>query len=606
MASFSFSLFNIASLTAALRIMDLLSFARSTATAVITHHSRQAATRRRRPSPQTLCRITTTALRILLFFTLPLTLTILLLIRASQLLRPAQKPHPSAHTILLTVSPTTPTPTVLSLARALHAAGHTVILARTGPHPLLPTPARFSASIARRIRLASRPHDDDVDAAALYEHEILGAILRFRPALWIPCEAFGSSPSAFDAAGALRDDLQRGTGALRLRCGVVAPGGVVAGCVGDRAAFGEVVAGLRCGVGVAGAGAVVVRRRGEVHAVVHAGRREGKRVWAVEREGRAVLLDGGQLNEVYERVARLDVSEERPWAMREVVEGEGYTAHVVVVSGGLRAFAVASAEAGGRRFLEATAPLHGSVLSFVEAFVAALPDDTCAPLAIDFTVQTRATETGTTSRIHPTRCSWDVLPISIPPFSTAMAELVEASYQALSSTPPPSSPPTNHSNGAPPSPKDVHTPPSSPTLKPVNRFTTSSAALLPTPPSSPSRSRCSGSPRPSLRQHIPQDSPTVPREHTDSKHASTPADALLPQSLIGVHSLPRTVLAYVLLPLLALLPWPSRKVLVDVVQGWAVLAERMVLPGAWVEEVWERGDAGPWVWEWGVLKVGRG
>lgn len=605
MASFSFSLFNIASLTAALRIMDLLSFARSTATAVITHHSRQAATRRRRrPSPQTLSRTTTAALRILLFFTLPLALTILLLIRASQLLRPAQKPHPSGHTILLTASPTTPTPTVLSLARALHAAGHAVILARTGPLPLLPTPARFSASIARHIRLASRPHGDDVDAAALYEHEILGAILRCRPALWIPCEAFGSAPSAFDAADALREDLQRGTGALRLRCGVVAPGGVVAGCVGDRAAFGEVVAGLRCGVAVAGA--VVVRRRGEVHAVVHAGRREGKRVWVVEREGRAVLLDGGELNEVYERVARLDVSEERPWAMREVVEGEGYTAHVVVVSGGLRAFAVASAEAGGRRFLEATAPLHGSVLSFVEAFVAALPDDTCAPLAIDFTVQTRATETGTTSRIHPTRCSWDVLPISIPPFSTAMAELVEASYQALSSTPPPSSPPTNHSNGAPLSPKDIHTPPSSPALKPVNRFITSSAALLPTPPSSPSRSRCSGSPRPSLRQHIPQDPSTAPQEHADSKHASTPADALLPQSLIGVHSLPHTVFAYVLLPLLALLPWPSRKGLVDVVQGWAVLAERMVLPGAWVEEVWERGDAGPWVWEWGVLKVGRG
>ncbi|KAH7030067.1 hypothetical protein B0J12DRAFT_768668 [Macrophomina phaseolina] len=552
-----------------------------------------------------------------------MTLMLLFVIRVSHILRPrTRKPSPSARTVLLTTSPSTQHYT-LALACGLHAAGHTVVVASSSNSSspfwrFLPTVYSFSPAVSRHHRLSFSSPSSDIDASALYEHNILGAILRFRPRVWVPCELFGSSPDATvrETVAQLRDDLRRedGRGGARVKCSVLAPEETLVRIVSDRDAFAEFVSGLGSGVEVVGAGVVVVRRRG--------------------RSGRKVELPVKSLDETYEAVSRLDISPERPWTMREAVDGEQYTAHAVVVRGALRAFAVSRTDAdgaAGRRFLALRTPLHTSVLSFTEAFVAALPEHTSFPLAFDFIVHSKPTATGTTSRIYPSRCSWVPPRIPIPPFSTALAELVDSTCQpsfSTSATASTSSPAVDTHETALPS--AVHTPPNSPALKPTNRFVASSSAGggLPTPPSSPSsRSRCSGSPRPpsSRRGGVPQDADNTNSaannaadrnnssghshvsELTGPNRPRTSPNALLPASVAGIYALGQTVLVYVLLPLLELLSKPSRRGVVEVAQGWAVLVERVLLPGAWVEEELEGwGDMGTWVWQRGVVGLGKG
>lgn len=835
MAFFSVSRFDTPVLTAAFRLMDLLYFARSAATTMITHHSRAAtaSARRLRPaSPQaTLTRISTAAVRIALLFTLPFTLLALLFIRLSnalrfqprRVLRLRRQNTPRQQTVLLT-SNRASNPLALSLARTLHGTGTRVAVAHSSSSSppalppsrfasllssILPPPTSFSAAVASSLRLriparrqrqedesaAEEDHDVD-DSASLYEHEVLGAILRVRPSVWVPCEllvdydddtagaADDDAAVVREAVGLLRETLRREAERERprVRCGVLAPEGPVAGVVagedGDDGVFRRLVEGLDCGVEVVGGRDVVVRRRGEVHGLLHAGRRERRRWELVEPEGGEVVQlpvddDYGCLDETYERLARLDISDARPWVMREVIEGEAYRIHAIVLNGAVRAFAVSTPDDpheldAGRLFLAPSSPLHASIQAFVNAFVAALPGRPSLPLAIDLTVRTEPTPTGTVTRIHPTRCSWNLLPLTTtPPFSTAAAELVASvsppppqpqrspprqqpvdtddepvpSAAAAPPAPPrPPSPPTTDPAAAlqptkqpipPAAAADLQTPPNSPVLNPlVTRFVAST--LPPTPPSSPDsrrsrsvdaaadnassssspprsslrrskrdvatagpaaavRSRCyacsssshrrrtssdesgsessgrgsgSGSerkaggggprakvrfeelpppvaepppapasapsssslsaatataaepqpqPQPQQQQQVRSDE-AVAAASKPSSSSSAPAkrrissdaadvSAVVP-GVAGTYSLPRTLWAYVLLPLLEVLfSLRPRRGIVAVAQGAAVLVERVLLPGAWVEEGWRWWDAGPWLWEWGVRRL---
>ncbi|KAK0618786.1 hypothetical protein DIS24_g11531 [Lasiodiplodia hormozganensis] len=814
---------------------------------MITHHSRAAtasARRRLRPaSPQaTLTRISTAAVRIALLFTLPFTLLALLFIRLSNAL-PRFQPRrvlrlrrrnttPRQQTVLLT-SNRASNPLALSLARTLHGTGTRVAVAHSSSSSppalppsrfasllssILPPPTSFSAAVASSLRLripARRQRqedenaDDHDDSASLYEHEVLGAILRVRPSVWVPCELLVDADDAADgvvnggedaavvreAVGLLRETLRREAERERprVRCGVLAPEGPVAGVVAveqDDGVFRRLVEGLDCGVEVVGGRDVVVRRRGEVHGLLHAGRRERRRWELVEPEGGEVVQlpvddDYECLDETYERLARLDISDARPWVMREVIEGEAYRIHAIVLNGVVRAFAVSTLDdphelmqaATGRLFLAPSSPLHASIQAFVNAFVAALPGRPSLPLAIDLTVRTEPTATGTATRIHPTRCSWNLLPLTTtPPFSTAAAELVasvspppplpqrspprQQPVDTVDDEPvpaaapplpprPPSPPPTTTDPAAapqptkqpiPPAAADLQTPPNSPVLNPlVTRFVAST--LPPTPPSSPDsrrsrsvdaaadnassssspprsslrrskrdvaqaaaqtpaaaaavRSRCyacssshrrrassdeSGSessvvrgsdsdvgsrkagggggrakvrfeelPPPVAAAAPPMASSSAPPASSLEADAEAAAAAAEPQpqsqpqpqqsqqvrgddvepskapaaekrvvvgrgsssgtdvsadvvpGVAGTYSLPRTLWAYVLLPLLEVLfSLRPRRGIVAVAQGAAVLVERVLLPGAWVEEGWRWWDAGPWLWEWGV------
>ncbi|KAF4544238.1 uncharacterized protein LTHEOB_6356 [Lasiodiplodia theobromae] len=837
MAFFSVSRYDTPVLTVAFRLMDLLYSVRSAATTMITHHSRAAtasARRRLRPaSPQaTLTRISTAAVRIALLFTLPFTLLALLFIRLSNALprfqprrvlrlRRRNTPRP---TVLLT-SNRASNPLALSLARTLHGTGTRVAVAHSSSSSppalppsrfasllssILPPPTSFSAAVAsslrlripaRRQRQEDESADDHDDSASLYEHEVLGAILRVRPSVWVPCELLVDEDAdgidggddavvVSEAVGLLRETLRREAERERprVRCGVLAPEGPVAGVVAgdqDDGVFRRLVEGLDCGVEVVGGRDVVVRRRGEVHGILHAGRRERRRWELVEPEGGEVVQlpvddDYGCLDETYERLARLDISDARPWVMREVIEGEAYRIHAIVLNGAVRAFAVSTLDdphelmqaAAGRLFLAPSSPLHAAIQAFVNAFVAALPGRPSLPLAIDLTVRTEPTATGTATRIHPTRCSWNLLPLTTtPPFSTAAAELVASvspppplrspqprqqpvdtddepvSPAAAPPLPPrPPSPPTTDPAAAPqltkhqsiPPPAaaaDLQTPPNSPVLNPlVTRFVAST--LPPTPPSSPDsrrsrsvdaaadnassssspprsslrrskrdvaqaaaqtpaaavRSRCyacsshrrrassdeSGSessvvrgsdsdvgsrkaaggggggrakvrfeelpppvasalpvasappassssssseaaaePEPQQQQQVRADeaaaaagkqrssSPEQPVKRGSSSDADVSSTADVVPGVAGTYSLPRTLWAYVLLPLLdqLLFSLRPRRGIVAVAQGAAVLVERVLLPGAWVEEGWRWWDAGPWLWEWGVRRL---
>lgn len=604
MALFSFSLYNIASLTAALHIMHLVSLLASAFAGTIAHHSRIAASRR--PSPQTLSRFASLILRLLLVLTIPIALVSLLLVRLSQILLPRRHPtstSPSQRILLTTNASTTNTAQTIALARALHAAGHDITVATTAAPSALPSPATFSTAVSSSHNLR-RTNVSAIDPAATYEHDVLGAIFNAIPSIWIPCDILAASPTSLppllDTIDQLRETLAREAQrrAPRARCRVLAPSGALAHLVRDRGAFVEFVAGLTRSTGVAPVEkAAVVRTRWEVHQKLHEARRNGRgreKRFVLERLGgaeRVIVPLGTSMNETYDCVAGLDISRARPWAMWERVEGEVYRAHAVVVRGVVRAFAVARADGRAARvFLAAGAPLHASFLAFVEAFVAAVPDGPSAPVAIDFVVRTGRTETGTASRIHPMCCSWDALPISAAPFAAAMVELVEQSRVLASDIPKAGNGDSNGVNDNQKPSRFVHgttTPPDSPALKAVDRFVASTA--LPTPPSSPART--SASPR----QKVLQDAHQPER--------SKPAAAVLPPSVTGVYSLPYSLLVYLLLPILELLRQPSRSALAAIVRGYAVVVDRVLLPGAWAEELWDRDDAGPWIWEWGVRRV---
>ncbi|KKY13155.1 hypothetical protein UCDDS831_g09275 [Diplodia seriata] len=662
MALFSFSLFNIPGLTAALYAMDLLYLLRSAATALITRHSRAAtASARRMPAHATLTRLSTAALRLALLFALPFTLLILVLLRlsASLLSRRRRQPATGRQTILLTTNSARSNTCALSLARALHARGHyAVAVAHALPDPpsrrfplslllnpssLLPPATSFSAAVAsaHRLHIPAAPlrvrhaDPDDDSASSLYEHEVLGVILRLRPSVWVPCELLVDGGGGGDAA------LREAVGLLRETLGREAERG---------------------------------RPRGK-RWVLEA--RESDVAGEVQRVELPVG-DGDSLNETYECLARLDVSDARPWVMREVVEvegegGEAYRAHAVVLNGAVRAFAASRAadaadETAGRLFLEPSSPLHVSIHAFVDAFVAALPGHPSAPLALDITVRTSPTPTGTATSIHPTRCSWTLPPLAAPPFSTAIASLVSSIASSSSSSSPPPPPPgqkrpTSTDEAVPAQngrlPPDLHTPPTSPVLNPlVTRFVAST--LPPTPPGSPDSRRSRSVDTSPPRQHhhskkrefaplpLPQTPSTPPppaplgwssrpgssgssigggggdgssnsHSSNSSTHlelivavapkqkqkladvpTSTPpppakrraaddavtdkvssSSADLVYGVAGTYSLPRTLRAYVLLPLLELLLLrrPVRRGVVAVVQGWAVVVERVLLPG---------------------------
>ncbi|KAJ9634579.1 hypothetical protein H2199_008862 [Coniosporium tulheliwenetii] len=137
------------------------------------------------------------------------------------------------------------------------------------------------------------------------------------------------------------------------------------------------------------------------------------------------------MNETYHTIAELKISKQLPWVMREVVEGEEYAAHVLVVNGELKAFVVSKSEnlpsghlrsltsrkllSAARNDTEAHVPafvtpdsaFHATLLTFTKTLVSALPHSPTLSthLTLTFRVSSFPTPTGTAQTIFAISCS---------------------------------------------------------------------------------------------------------------------------------------------------------------------------------------------------------
>ncbi|EON65784.1 hypothetical protein W97_05023 [Coniosporium apollinis CBS 100218] len=144
-----------------------------------------------------------------------------------------------------------------------------------------------------------------------------------------------------------------------------------------------------------------------------------------------ITLPMQTMNETYTTIAELKISKQLPWIMREVVEGEEYAAHVLVVNGELKAFVVSKPESlpavqrgspvsrklltAGRNHAEIHVPafvtpdsaFHATLLGFTQTLVSALPDShgLSTHLTLTFRVSSFPTPTGTAQTIFATSCS---------------------------------------------------------------------------------------------------------------------------------------------------------------------------------------------------------
>lgn len=144
-----------------------------------------------------------------------------------------------------------------------------------------------------------------------------------------------------------------------------------------------------------------------------------------------ITLPMQTMNETYTTIAELKISKQLPWVMREVVEGEEYAAHMLVVNGELKAFVVSKPESlpavqrgspasrklltAGRNHAEIHIPafvtpdsaFHATLLGFTQTLVSAVPNshDLSTHLTLTFRVSSSPTPTGTAQTIFATSCS---------------------------------------------------------------------------------------------------------------------------------------------------------------------------------------------------------
>ncbi|OCL12011.1 hypothetical protein AOQ84DRAFT_373463 [Glonium stellatum] len=488
------------------------------------------------------------------------------------------------------------TPTALTLARLLHAEGHTVIAADHEPIALL-SPARVSkavkkfyrlsepASVARNIakqdgsritRIGTIVHSSqdvskDSSMVELYSGD-LDAILRNCGGvdLWIPCDDVSIPPGVLAEA---RNVVMSYGGFA------VYPEDDVTKLSTDPVAFADFVAGLQ--TSIKAPETRIMRSRTEIHHFL--GDSQKKRQYLLEkredpdedtfkdmngaikmhrdsvmsmsvdsifppdRRGTtdSMVLPRPTMNETYHSIADMRISKRDPWVIKEVVEGEKVMAHALVVDNKIRAFTVTSAP---------TSLEDGSL----EKKANSTPSAEYATM-------------NPNSALHSTLLSFtESFASSLPNDTTTHLNLTFA----LAETPCPTG--------------------TSRVIRPLSCFMLphSSVSLLAL--SQEQSRKLANAYLVAVRNPDSIDNMTangVPPETAEDEVIVRAAET----KYAGTYSLPRDTLDFVLLPILRL---PLlRSSLLEVVERSAKFAEHLF---RWKEETFDWQDPWPWWWQWHV------
>ncbi|KAF2090561.1 hypothetical protein K490DRAFT_53546 [Saccharata proteae CBS 121410] len=572
--------------------------------------------------------ITTTFLHLLPLLFLPFTLTLLLLLRLQNYLRPRHLKLPSPTTsprrkVLLTGPPSA---ALLTLSRIFTNAGHIVIAASAEPVSYA-SPLRFARSISAFHRLGP-------DGTC--EQDILRLIVAEGIDLWIPVDygdgEFGDHRKRRERTEWVKEilDLEARRSKPRFVCKTLVPEEAVLRLCRDDVAFARFVEDLD--TEMEGRRVLEVRTRGELHGVLNAERRgrryvvermevddrkelDGLRIEFGEEEGvEREVLPRETMNETYHIVSRLQISLDSPWVMKEVPKVEALVARGLVVNGKVMAFAVTKpvyqpspGGSGPRKIpkysfhdtlsncasqiVSPSDPIYPPLQNFMAAFLAKLTSSPSTFLSISFYSQTKFTTTGTTTNFRPFICSTIPCPQYFCQHGTS--SLADAYLSILN----PSAKTTlgHQVNEF----ADGHTTPprsSSPHLIDDKHRNSPIAGAELTPPRTPERSTAKSVPdTPKPTNSLDTLSMPFYQRHP----SSTPAIMPPASEVKGVYNLSTTIWLSILLPLRLLLLQRSWNEVHELMRGLLVVGDRVL---NWEVEGWAWEDFGVVFWEWGVLR----
>lgn len=319
----------------------------------------------------------------------------------------------------------------LQIARAFHLSGYRVIGADIAPHNFLPPIGRFSRSVDRYYNL---PAPIEQSGSAPYIHTLLTIIRREGVALWVSCSGVNT---ALDDARA-QEIIPRRSDCICLQHNVQ-----TTQLLHEKDTFTAHAASL----GLPVPETHNVTSRAAVHKVLHQSPRTKKRYIMksvnMDDASRAeimTLLPRRTLSETYNHVARLPISEAKPWVLQQYVPGkQEYCTHALVVHGKVKAF-VACPSSELLMHYEAlphpASALSRAMLRFTEEFAAKTiegddgEEKLTGHLSFDFLVDEQVTERGVENVLRAIECN--------PRAHTAVAlfggkekELVNAYMSAL-------------------------------------------------------------------------------------------------------------------------------------------------------------------------------
>ncbi|KAI9727763.1 MAG: hypothetical protein M1834_008002 [Cirrosporium novae-zelandiae] len=286
------------------------------------------------------------------------------------------------------------TPEGLMLAREFHSAGHRVIGADFEPYGI-PVCGRFSRALGKFYRLPRDPTDNYISS--------LIAIVQIEGVdLWISCS--GVATAMEDAQAKEKIENLTDCKALQHDLNTTAT-------LCHKDSFLRYTAEL----GFPVLEARKVTSRNAVHHTLN--RANGKRyVMNTLGDddalgGNVTILPRDTLSRTYDYVSKLEVTKEKPWILQQVIEGEQYCTHALIIRGEVKAFVACPSSKFPMHYkaLPQKSALKSAMLKFTQEFAdrsgLSMVGSMTGHLSFDFVVDEQATEAGVETKIFPIGCN---------------------------------------------------------------------------------------------------------------------------------------------------------------------------------------------------------
>ncbi|KAI9674288.1 MAG: hypothetical protein M1829_003835 [Trizodia sp. TS-e1964] len=248
----------------------------------------------------------------------------------------------------------------LTLARAFHLAGHTVIGADFEPGGV-PVNGRVSRSL-RKFYPLTVPRNSQ-DGCVVYVREMLSIVKREKVDLWVSC----SGVAWAEEDGKAQEAIESLTS-----CKSIQFNWPLTAMLHGKHSFQELLGQL----GLRRPETHLVTSRDAAHKILgRAGtRRYVLKSVAIDDATRMdlTLLPQPSLSATYEFLARANISPATPWVLQQFIKGQEYCSHALVINGVVKAFVACRSSDLVMYYeaLEPSSPLCVAMLAFTQEFVA--------------------------------------------------------------------------------------------------------------------------------------------------------------------------------------------------------------------------------------------
>ena len=282
----------------------------------------------------------------------------------------------------------------LVLARAFYQAGHNVIGAdveRFG----IPVCGRFSRAVKKYYAL---PDPTETDGALYYVHDLLRIVRREKVDLWVSCSGVASAVEDGEAMEFIEK---------RSDCKAFQFDVKTTATLHEKHSFIQHTMSL----GLPAPETYDVTSRTTVHKILNRTKEKKYIMKSVgqddARRGDMTLLPQRTISATYQHLARIPISEQKPWVLQQFIKGEEYCTHAVVVRGEVKAFVACPSLDLLMHYkaLPPTSSLSTAMLKFTSEFAARSGQHMTGHLSFDFLVQETVTEKGFEKTLYPIECN---------------------------------------------------------------------------------------------------------------------------------------------------------------------------------------------------------